>query len=1052
MELDSGTLVRDVEALRGRVTEFQNWGKKKTDEFAAEYKALLGTVSDKFSASSAEKTKSKLSLQLTFVTRKLARLQVSAQRLQEDAASGGVESEDELATRKQNLIREAEAIKKTLQETGGKSLEKEIEETSGRSTATEVVLEQLEDLASRARSANSVAVGRLRSLSGDVEDMKYRLSIQARTLPENVQHNLHGVVSEMQGTLSKIGKEPFAAFTQDPHQVLAGNVGMGESNREVLLKYQKEYAEADTELVELTARIEGLKLADKKKKAGEGASEAGGEIGAALRGASVLLPPRVEIFELKPPPIADESVKTVRDFQRFVGANYGRFKWPVGGPLKSGCEGGSVAELTYWQRFAYHYLHFMQHRVSGVLFAASAGAGKSWALALLNSAWLRAGKRSAMITKSTLRAEITAAMFKYHADMNINNLVNGFDVDLNDVPIAGKPKKSKTKKKKQSEVEADDSGADANLTPEERIRRRIQAKIEARLRQGEDSDDDDEEAKAAMKELEQRGFAALDAMKAPYVYPKTRGDYIMSLEQMKNLISGDAETFVKLGAPKELPLTGAFIQIDEAHRAVTAKGELASNQQIDYPLLLETLLKHRDQLPRKDWPVVALHTATPIASYACDVVKLLNLLAPRDEAWMDFMEGHEEDLEKTNQVFLDRYINDDGTMNAAGKAKWDKLAAGRISYISMYGDRSHFAQPNVRVVDVTLSAVQTSNALCCLRAEACKAKKKTGKPPAKSKKKKKGGEDDGGESETEAKQECALQEILAPRATKKTGVSMVEHASKVAPNVRELVDDLIRRHEADSAALRGAINTVRASGRPVGGMPRSRKIFLYVTSKRPKATRTIFEMLKENGFHCLNESKGSKMSLDTTERPYKYYIDHTKGMSSKFHTTVERYKHLDGMTWSKAMRGIFNDKANADGRYAVLFVSSTLYREGISLRGVSKVYVAGTETSRANLIQGVARAVRFCSAKGLPWTAGKGWSIEVYLQRLLWDKSAKGLDPDVLRDLNDSVTQTLQDANPAGRKFYLSLKGMADLLQASAADKPLFDKFNASGESKIDLV
>ena len=118
---------------------------------------------------------------------------------------------------------------------------------------------------------------------------------------------------------------------------------------------------------------------------------------------------------------------------------------------------------------------------------------------------------------------------------------------------------------------------------------------------------------------------------------------------------------------------------------------------------------------------------------------------------------------------------------------------------------------------------------------------------------------------------------------------------------------------------------------------------------------------------------------------------------------------------------------------------------------MSKVYVAGTETTEANLIQGVSRAVRFCSAMGLPWVEGEGWKIDIYLQRLLWDAAVRQ-DPGTRQKLKESVTDMLRSTNPAGEKFYLAITEMQKLIQKTAADALLFKSMNATGESKIHLV
>ncbi len=157
------------------------------------------------------------------------------------------------------------------------------------------------------------------------------------------------------------------------------------------------------------------------------------------------------------------------------------------------------------------------------------------------------------------------------------------------------------------------------------------------------------------------------------------------------------------------------------------------------------------------------------------------------------------------------------------------------------------------------------------------------------------------------------------------------------------------------------------------------------------------------------------------------------------------------MSGIEALREIYNDhETNGDGKFAVIIVISTLYREGVSLSDVRRVYIAGAELTRSDLIQSVARAIRLCSSSGLTWDPVHGWIIQIFLQRLLWN-SAVRKDPNSKMKLEESLGQMLRAINPYGPKFYKAMDYMTDLLSGSGVDKLLFNALNSAGANAIQL-
>ncbi len=520
------------------------------------------------------------------------------------------------------------------------------------------------------------------------------------------------------------------------------------------------------------------------------------------------------------------------------------------------------------------------------------------------------------------------------------------------------------------------------------------------------------------------------------MYPATKKDYVMSLKQFEFSANGHGDI-------TKFPLERTLIQIDEAHLLVTPDGK------VNYTALSENLFRHRANRSPSLWPKLVLHTATTVAASPCDPIRLLNLLVDRSEAWLDFTMNEEKteplsDFEM-NKKFLDMYVMEDGRLNAEGNYKWDALAAGRISYISMYGDRSHFAQLDLVVSDVTLSETQSKNMLCSLKYDASVGKLKC---PGVTRK----DEVEPDDSTYTQRQNNATKQLLSPnrpQVTKKKGAATsttIEHTTKHAPSVKQLIDGLVQGVAEDKqkfAALRAAVPANRRNL-----IPKASKIFLYVCSDNTAATKGLFAFLDHHGFQCLNPIVDKKMQLRTDIIPYRAYIDHTRGMTETFTTTDPQWALKGKHRWDGAMQKHFNASNNDDGARALIFVGSNLHREGISLMNVRKVYVAGAESTTSNLIQAIARAVRYCSSTRLEWIPGHGWTIQVFLQRYLWN-SAVVADPNATQVLEDTFAKMLRTMNPHGSKFIRAMDCMTQLISASGVDNGLFGQLNSSGMSKL---
>jgi hypothetical protein len=631
-------------------------------------------------------------------------------------------------------------------------------------------------------------------------------------------------------------------------------------------------------------------------------------------------------------------------------------------------------------------------------------------------------------------------MFKYHADFNINNLINGYKVDLG--KMAGKGKK----KSKMEKIPTYDHSY--GTKKDHALQTRMKEMNVKR---------DKEDIKLFDIELRKVGFKALAGMKVPWVKPTTTADEmpIFSMAQTKNIITKTKAAFLKVdaGGTDNLPMQRAFLQFDEAHLIVRIGKQV--DDQLDYQELLKELFRHREGIPLHLWPRVVLHTATPVANSPLDPIRLLNLLVDKDSAWLDFMYDKNTNIElnrfEMHKKFFRRYVRPNGELNNAGKAKWNKLAAGRISALNLYGDRSHFAQVDMHIEPVRLSELQTKTILCCLEynpavncSQTKQNKNEEGETKTNKTKKTKtqNADSDAYGEETDPMLQKALTTLLSPQLTTKMNKDPLrKRAAKYAPNVKQLIDELATRDAIDKTEYAAVRAEHRRRGESVTNMPSAAKIFLYVTATKPAASTMILALLESRGYKPLNRVSGGGMKLDLTIKPYKAYINYTVCMTSTFQTDHPPWTDYNNQNWSTALRAIYNHPNNDDGEHCLIFVLSAKEREGISLKNVRKTYVAGAELTSSNLIQGISRAVRYCSSQQLPWDPVKGWVMNVYMQSFLWHEAVR-VDPEALQKLEASFGEMLRAVNPHGAQYYKCMEYMDRLMSKSAVDRPLFGKLN----------
>ena len=992
--------------------------------------------------------------------------------------TGGDMTAAVLDARKRNATRELKVLAADLD----RHLQQELMPIGKRIQARGTELVKIQAQTKRVRDSAEVVhveiVDRSRDLSNLLKSVEtlgqqqnVRASVPSNTLEqlEAVGSNVYQQISEAQGSMD---------FFADPLPTLKDYAA---ANAALLVREQQ----VETSLRQFSTQVAtmqrqlGVLVASKKREAmaadaGPVAMDESAEItgqpskrgGFASACANIKSRPSIQIFELKPPPTLPASIVGggAGAIQSWVSSSFRPFYWhraAAGAEASTGCQRTELTDMNTWQKFAYHYFHPFQHEVGGMLFNASAGSGKSWTIAAINSIFARAGYRVVVATKISLRSELQDAMFKVGADVNVNNMVRGCGIDITEANAKGVVTK---KGKKGSRVGAAAEKED-DFTPiegdfggdgagddddDDDDNNDISAALGNVGLDSDDDDDDDESPKveedkdvplddkerARRKALLHRlGRESIGKMGVKWV---RRGpNDIMTYEVLAGALgSKKKEDFTKKsmlpddGEPILHPLQKTLISIDEIHLVVSDSPDLNDKEKGDYLVLLNALLETRDVLKnRKDlWPKVAGYTATSTSVSPYDVILILNLMVSRDRVWLDFYVHKNPDATLKN--FLSMYVTADGSLNASGQQKWELLSRGNISFISLYGDASHFAQPVVISTDVELSATQTKNMMCCLKLDTktngIKCNKEHRSRANKSLK------------ET---RKCFMTELMAPRGIKASTAKGKKQGvgAKNVPNVYELIK-LMRMNDLAAQAQLATNNTT-------GDSALAEKIFLYVPVKQAKPLQVFKEQLKMRHYEPINVASGSNDNMRLVDtKAYHGYIDFTSSLKGRVAKKgPEKYRKYEGMQLKEALLDIYNDKANFDGRNALIFLGSNRYREGISLQGVDSVYMGGPETSRAAQVQAISRGIRFCSSASKPWVPGKGWPIKIFLQRLKWNQQFAA-------EVGKSVREALDEINPDGAKFGKAMAAMAALTEASSVDRGLFAEISSGGSNAIPFV
>jgi len=962
--------------------------------------------------SDLSKTFSSLSVKYTYLdVQKVAYLKRMGQ-IEEDSKNGLLDAEsfkdykDDLESNLESLFQSLNDLK--VSETGGI-----IRERKKMLSELKLAEKEFRELKLKARKATRSYRIKAGNFTAQSEALAATLSNITGKLPDAVLSSASANIDLIRRNMVAVVDE--ASHIESLKSGLRSSIESGELAIEELEQFRDRVDETLSDTSIMQTSLDDLEApVDPKKIVKVPASLTPNE-------AKVSYPPRIRFFELCPPPTVTIPEKTShRRVVDEVTRAFSRFEWrPPAGTLQPACKApGNRVALSHWQRFMLHYVHPFQTDVTGMLVNASAGAGKSWVIALLGSTHSRAGYRISVATDGNLRTELLSAMFKKRIDLNVNNYVHGLglrdwpQVSLGDedsdpeedsgyeevpaVPDKGRNNKKKAAKKSASSA----SGKEKKLTPYD---------------------------KKCLAKLKEMGVH----------WMKQDSTEVMSYVQLNNFLIGANATWTpfkdfksttyhpgtvkkmnEAGAPKDNCFSKWLLQIDEAHKLCTGEGTVKISGTENFLVIRDSLWYTRSITKKEDWPRVILYTATPVSHFAADAVNLMSLLVDQSVAWTDFWyktdehtgnREHIRSFKEANQQFLDMYVSDDGSLTPDGLKKWYALCKGKISSISMYGDRSTFAQPvfggdgSPTGSNVTLSNNGTYE---------IHTTKKQSKKFA-----------------------CRHGVIEGCNATDKKK----SQDRQDGPDIEQMANMLKENDRKQKEFLRD--QRLLALGRRDDGarsIPRARKILAYVASDK---TKTVEDHLEKRRFKCVNPLVKGAMKFSLPSKQYVGYM-RLAGLKSKGNfrsddqDLMNRYGRL---AWKEALLAIFNSEENKDGRLILIAVLSNEYREGVSLKQVGEIYIFGSEKYHGDLVQSIARGVRYCSSTHLPWQPNVGWKVNVYLMRLMWNRefaNEHGLN------LNKTMEEAVRASNPTSAKSYRALEYMVDLVNKSGVDAKLFSGIN----------
>lgn len=182
-----------------------------------------------------------------------------------------------------------------------------------------------------------------------------------------------------------------------------------------------------------------------------------------------------------------------------------------------------------------------------------------------------------------------------------------------------------------------------------------------------------------------------NAKDAPRKYLSKQWMEPISFKQLSNLCLGKNDVYhqmVKRNGKID-PFRKTLLIIDEAHKLYAT--DVVGAEKPNVKAITDAIL-HSYETSKNDSVRVILMTATPYTSDPMDLMKLLNLLRPREES-----------LPYEISEFTDKYLTDEGHFTEDGEQLFMDDIAGYISHLNREKDARQFAYPVYESVKVPLS-------------------------------------------------------------------------------------------------------------------------------------------------------------------------------------------------------------------------------------------------------------------------------------------------------------------------------------------------------------
>jgi hypothetical protein len=148
-------------------------------------------------------------------------------------------------------------------------------------------------------------------------------------------------------------------------------------------------------------------------------------------------------------------------------------------------------------------------------------------------------------------------------------------------------------------------------------------------------------------------------------------------------------------ANPEDPLKKTFLIIDEIHKL--QDGDLSAGEAADFKYIREQIWKSYEA-SGDDSVRPLVMTATPITDTPKELFEILNILIPKEkDRLMDF------------ETYREKYSDEKGAIDEAGKTYFQERAKGLISYLNREYDPTTFAQPKFHQIIVSAGEAAAPN-------------------------------------------------------------------------------------------------------------------------------------------------------------------------------------------------------------------------------------------------------------------------------------------------------------------------------------------------------